>query len=100
MDKNFIEEMERRAEEVTEKKIRATLNKLQHELKTDATQLGIEVHRKYPQEWQRLKENWNQYFSDADIMIEVTHDIRDPGLLFNNIDREREKPEGHLYPTF
>lgn len=100
MTAHFIKDIEKRAEKLTEQMIRGTLNKLQHDLKTDATRLGIIVHRKFPKKWQRLKENWDEHFSKAEITIQVNHHIKDPGLLKKNVDKEKDKSEGNLYPTF
>lgn len=61
--------------EIGEKKIKLmcedSVNKAQKELKTDIFGFGEVIHRTYPKLWEKLKDNWNDEFSDLKVNIEV-----------------------------
>lgn len=47
------------------------LNKAQKELKTDIFGFGEAIHRKYPKTWEKLKDDWNDKFTDLPVNITV-----------------------------
>ncbi len=100
VSEDFILQVEEKASEVTKELVHNTIKKLQ-QLETDAMKLGVYMHRKYPKEWQKLKDNWNEYFKEADVSVHVDHDVRDPGLLMNNLQQKQEnEPDRSLYSIF
>lgn len=61
--------------------IKAAVKKVQNEYGIDIFGFGLIFHRKYPKQWEEIKDNWDEVFSDADFEIEVeTHIIR-TGLI-------------------
>jgi|GEM_PF-1740476 len=58
----------------------ATLRKLQKEFKTDVTPIGIYMYRKYPKEFNKVKDRWGDVFAEGDIAIRVHADVYHPGL--------------------
>ncbi len=54
-----------------EKRLTATLNRVQKQMKTDIFEFTEVFERKYPQKWEEIKNNWEKIFPT----IEVTFDI-------------------------
>lgn len=63
-----------------EKGVRSTFMKAQNEFRVDIFGFGDIFHRKYPEEWAKIKHNWNEIFSQADVEIEVKTNIIRTGL--------------------
>jgi len=67
--------------EVIEKEIRSIVDKAQEKYSTDILGFGTELSRKFPQEWQNIKENWAEEFPKAEVDIVVNSKIFDIGLI-------------------
>ena len=83
-DRNLTEVMEELEEEVAvylKQDIEAMLSKVQKEFKVDVIRLGRTFQGKYPQHWNKIKDDWDEMFPD--IPIEVTVDVllNNPQLL-------------------
>jgi spore germination protein KC len=57
------------------------LNKAQKELKTDIFGFGEAIHRKYPKTWGKLKDDWNDKFTDLPVNITVEVEINQLGQI-------------------
>lgn len=97
INEQWFSKVEKEVSNQTEKYVRLTLNKLQQELKTDVSGIGLETHRKYPKQWQRIQSEWNEIFSNADIIIDVQTNITHQGLINKNINRNHKKPYNNPY---
>lgn len=51
--------------------IKAAIQKAQQEFQSDIFGFGIFVHRHHPKKWKEMKENWDDYFSQAVINVSV-----------------------------
>ncbi|WP_394584535.1 Ger(x)C family spore germination C-terminal domain-containing protein [Cytobacillus firmus] len=80
----------KRKYQITEKNVRLTLNKLQKELKTDISGIGLETYREYPKQWQNVQSEWNEIFSNADIMIDVHTNITHQGLINKSVEKNHK----------
>ncbi|MEI4789237.1 Ger(x)C family spore germination protein [Bacillus sp. FJAT-53060] len=69
-----LTEVERLTEEKVENMIKATLDKLQTEYRTDALKFSEKFRIQYPREWEKIKPKWDEHFAEADITYDV--DIR------------------------
>lgn len=85
-DQKWINKLEQHLIEQTKKDIRVTLNKLQKELKTDITGIGLETYRKYPKQWQEIAEDWDEVFANGDLTIDVHWEVHHPGLINKSIE--------------
>ena len=86
-----IKQMEKACSKVIEKNIRNTVKKVQREFGTDIFGYALVFHSKYPDEWRKVKKDWNEIFSKARLEVEAdTHIIR-TGLI--NIPIIRKKGE-------
>jgi spore germination protein KC len=57
------------------------LNKAQKELKTDIFGFGEAIHRKYPKTWGKLKDDWNDKFTDLPVNITVEVETNQLGQI-------------------
>ncbi|TGE34826.1 Ger(x)C family spore germination protein [Desulfosporosinus fructosivorans] len=74
-------ELKKSQGEVIEKEIRSIVDKAQEKYSTDIFGFGTELSRKFPQEWQEIKENWAEEFPKAEVDIVVNSKISDIGLV-------------------
>lgn len=67
--------------------IKAAVQKVQKEFGIDIFGFGIVFHRKYPKQWKKIKDYWDEIFADAEYQIEVnTHIIR-TGLINRPLEK-------------
>lgn len=64
-----------------EKEIMSALKKAQLEFKSDIFGFGNKFHIKYPEEWRKMKEKWNEHFSESVISLKVNTKIRGIGTI-------------------
>ena len=57
------------------------LNKAQKELKTDIFGFGEAIQRKYPKTWKKLKDDWNDKFTDLPVNITVEAETNQLGQI-------------------
>lgn len=61
--------------EISEERIQSlceqAVYKLQNELKTDIFGFGEAIHRKYPKLWEKIKDDWNNEFTELPVNITV-----------------------------
>lgn len=80
-DPLVIRELERLLSRVVEETIRATVDKVQHELRADVFGFADAVRRKYPREWEsRLKTRWDELFPTVRVEYDILGRIRRTGL--------------------
>lgn len=77
--------LEKEFERVAVSSVRRTIKKVQQDFKRDVFGLGEQVHKKYPKEWQTLKNDWDQHFAKAEIDVAVDLTIRRTGLVGPNL---------------
>lgn len=85
--------MERRMAEVIRHEIEAALNIAKYEFNSDIFGFGAEIQRKYPKEWTKLKDKWDEEFPKLDVEIEVETSLRRSGLTRRSVQTVR-KEEG------
>ncbi|MFD0695047.1 Ger(x)C family spore germination protein [Paenibacillus sp. GCM10027628] len=62
-------------------RIQSALNEVQHRLKADIFDFAKEFHRKYPKEWEKRKDDWEELFPKVIVSIQVDAHILRPGLV-------------------
>lgn len=67
-------------EEQTKEEVMATIKKVQQEFGLDIFGFGEAVHKKYPQQWKKVKKDWDHYFAEADISVNVELKILRVGM--------------------
>jgi len=80
-----FETIEKEVARDIEAKARAALKKAQFDYGVDIFAFGEAFHRKYKNEWNRLKAHWDQVFSGAGVNITVNPNIRRTGLTTKRV---------------
>lgn len=76
-----LRRIEEACSKTIEENIKAAVKKVQKEHGIDIFGFGIVFHRKYPKQWKKIKENWDEAFVNADFQIEVDTNIIRTGLV-------------------
>lgn len=82
-DLRNIEELEKSFEKEVKENINKTVETLQKQYEADIFGFGEAIHRSNPKEWNKLKENWDEEFSNLTMNVEVDLIIRRTGTLNN-----------------
>ncbi|MFJ8236168.1 Ger(x)C family spore germination protein [Ureibacillus sp. NPDC094379] len=83
-DLGTIEELEKKFEQDVKDNIYKTLDTLQKQYKADIFGFGDAIHRSNPKEWNKLKENWDEEFSNLTTNVEVDMKILRTGTTNNS----------------
>ncbi|MEO3948015.1 Ger(x)C family spore germination protein [Gorillibacterium sp. CAU 1737] len=75
-----IREMEKQIANRIKRDIEQTLGFIQHE-RMDLVGFADLIHRKYPKDWPRIKENWPEEFGRMNADVQVKTTIVRPGLV-------------------
>ncbi|MDZ4533974.1 Ger(x)C family spore germination protein [Bacillus cereus] len=76
-----IKKIEKKAEKEVQHLVRSTINKMQKEYQVDVTGFGNQLRIKYPKVWEKVKEDWDQKFSEVTIKYAVKITIKDYGMF-------------------
>lgn len=81
MNKDVIKTIEKEYETGLRERISKTIEQLQKEFHADAANFGRRFHQKYPNEWNKVKDNWDEKYSEIEIKIQVKAKIKGPGYI-------------------
>lgn len=87
-DQENLDKLNSLANEKTIEFCQKTLDKAQHELKTDIFGFGESIHRAYPKVWNELKDNWDDAFATLQVDFMIETKIMDMGQNLRSIIRE------------
>jgi spore germination protein KC len=87
--KKDLKELETAFNELAKKQVLSTIKKVQSEFGQDIFGFGEVIHRKEPRKWKDLKDDWDQYFTQADVKVKTKIDINNigitgPSVLYKN----------------
>ncbi|MDF2937385.1 MAG: hypothetical protein K0Q90_2758 [Paenibacillaceae bacterium] len=85
MTTSALDDYAKQAEKSIAADIRQTLQKAQETYKTDIFGFGSQMYRQHPKYFKPLREEWNTYFSRAEVTLETHVRIRRVGLNTNSI---------------
>jgi spore germination protein KC len=80
MNPKYAKMIEKELAKETNKRIRAALKKVQKEMKADIFGFAEVFHRKYPREWNRVKDRWEEIFPDVEVIVKTKAYVRRPGI--------------------
>ncbi len=80
MEPTIIKKIESNTEKEIKGLIGKTLTQVQEEMNVDAFGFADAFHRKYPKEWEKVKDGWDKILPQVEVKIDVTMHIRRPGL--------------------
>lgn len=75
-----VEKMETAQGEQVKREVEDALRKAQEEYKADVFGFGEVIHRKYPGEWQRMKDEWPEIFPSVQVDVKVKSLIQHTAL--------------------
>jgi spore germination protein len=75
----FLQKVQKNSEKKVEHLVKNTVEKMQKEYKVDVAGFGNQLRIKRPRVWMRVKDNWDQTFSEVPINYDVKLMIKDYG---------------------
>lgn len=81
LNEDVIMKIKKEYEAVLKERVAQTTNKLQQEFKTDVIDFGRRFHQKYPKEWNKVRNSWDEKFSKVEVKIMVHAKIRRSGYI-------------------
>lgn len=78
-----VEAMTKDLNKVIKVHVEKTLKKVQKEYRSDIFGFGQKFHRKYRQEWEQVRDKWDDTFANAEINIKVETEITGSQLMEN-----------------
>jgi spore germination protein KC len=80
LNPKYTKMIEKELENETNKRIRAALKKVQKEMKADVFGFAEIFHRKYPREWNQVKDRWEEIFPTVEVIVKTKAYVRRPGM--------------------
>ena len=68
--------------------IAGAIKKAQTDFRSDIFGFGVSMHKQHPEKWEEIKENWDDFFSGAEINVSVESTIDRMGELKHPFRRE------------
>lgn len=94
----WMKYFENKIEKQIENKMKATLQKLQNDLETDATPLGLRAYRSYPEQFNQVSKDWNDFFSEATIKVNVDAKVTRKGFINDSSEDSKKQKNKIPYP--
>lgn len=88
--KELFPQIEQAAKVEILNKIITTFRKTQL-LKTDIFGYGNSIYRKYPKEWNNMKDDWNNIYSRITLVLTVKAQLLNTGLIVDSLDMQGAK---------
>ncbi|MDQ0255077.1 spore germination protein KC [Evansella vedderi] len=79
-DLDTLHSVEKQLEQIIIERMEDTVQKVQKEIGTDVLGFNEAFHRKYPDQWDQHKDNWNEFFQTIEVEYDVKVYIRRLGL--------------------
>lgn len=80
--------------------VKPVLHKLQKEYRADILNIGLQVYRRQPHAFNKVKDNWEEVFANADINVKVKADIYHTGMIIKSRGSIEPKPGINPYKKF
>ncbi|AOT69631.1 Ger(x)C family spore germination protein [Geosporobacter ferrireducens] len=81
----LFEKLEKELGKGIEKEIRMAIDKVQKEYRSDIFGFGSALNKKYPKEWNQVKDDWEDIFPRIQYSIKVDARLRRTGLILKPI---------------
>lgn len=91
LDTKITNKLEKQLEQKVKDRIQDTLDYVQKELEADIFGFGEAFHHKFPKQWEKEKDKWEEKFPKLEVEINGEAYIRRPGR--SNIPQEEHKKE-------
>ena len=80
MNPNIVNDLQKQLEEEIDHRVKLTLEEVQKRLGADVLGFGEAFHRKYPDQWEKVKDQWDEKFPEIEVEIKTKAYIRRPGM--------------------
>ncbi|MCQ6278422.1 Ger(x)C family spore germination protein [Bacillus sp. EB600] len=80
-DPQFLRIVEKAYQESIKKRIHLALQPVQHKLKVDIVGFADEFYRKYPKQFKRVENRWDEVFPNVRVILDVEAHIRRQGSI-------------------
>ncbi len=80
IEKKGREILKKDVEKHIKRLIEEVIERVQKEYECDIFKFSTEIKKKMPKEWKRIEPNWNQVFSDLEVEVNVTANIKGSAL--------------------
>ena len=87
-DENTIKELEQNIKDELNRIIKESLDLVQNKYSTDVLGYGSIVHKKNPNEWKKIKSNWDNIFKNLEVQTDINIKIENQGTLIQTIKEE------------
>lgn len=81
MNPELLEKMNKAFQEDIRDRIELALREVQQKYNTDILGFATAFHRKYPKQWDKNKDRWDELFPKVEVKIEIDASIKRPGLI-------------------
>jgi len=78
---DYLNRLEKNLKKLIEREVNNVIEKVQKELKTDIFGFGSTLHKKDPNEWNKIKGQWIDKFPNISVKVKVNTDIGSRELL-------------------
>lgn len=85
-----LKALEQEFDKQLEAEISASIQKAQHEFKSDIFGFGTYVKIQHPNEWENMKSNWDELFSKATVKVRINSTITMSGETERSIRMEKQ----------
>jgi spore germination protein KC len=80
MNQKFVRSLEKSLERNIQVRCQMALDQVQKKMKADIFNFAGAFHRKYPKEWNKSKDRWDEIFPKVEVSIEVKARVLRPGM--------------------
>ncbi|MBU5425590.1 Ger(x)C family spore germination protein [Tissierella pigra] len=74
---------------VINREIQTCFNKSK-ELNADFLRFGEEFHKKFPKQWEEIKNNWNDMYQEVELSTKIELNLIDTGKIVNSLNMKEE----------
>ncbi|RKD22147.1 spore germination protein KC [Caminicella sporogenes DSM 14501] len=87
-DEKKIKRLQEKGEQVIKNDIQNVIKKVQKEYRSDIFGFGTIIERKFPKQWKKIRDKWDEYFLNLNIKVNVDLSIKGTALRLKSIDVE------------
>ncbi|PYI50958.1 Ger(x)C family spore germination protein [Paenibacillus flagellatus] len=88
---DHISELERELEDDIKRRIQMALKRAQKEMKADIFNFADAFYRKYPREWNRNKDRWDDLYSHLEVNVQAKVKVVRPGMTNKSIFKPEQR---------
>lgn len=88
--KEVSNQLETKLNDHLKRQMEKTLHKIFSNYQIDVICLGAAFHRKYPQEWKGMEDNWHTLLGSIELVMHTNVHITKSGLLIDGILKKEE----------